>query len=293
MSVLSTFTALPNRFSIALEYIHSYGEKGLDRQVIKNHLQIEGDSIVQGNLSELIKLDILKENSNKNIVINNDISNLLKKINNPYEALYPILCQKLTNSNKAKLCGQTEVPLTIAFLLSISSYEPLEWSGTSFFERMNKEMVVNNDLFDRDSMSDAWFQNLAYWTRYLGFSNLIDTFKQNDEFKKHIIPDPTEAIDKHLSLIFSSKKLPIKEFHDLLGNILPVLEGGGVRDQLESNLRNEFKRKEGYFSKSTSLAIKRLEMRNKIKLEKVSDTMTWILDLGQDHEQITHIEYIS
>ena len=292
MSVLTTLTALPNRFLIALEYIESYGEKGLDRQLIYDRLQIEDDSIVDGNIKEMTRLELIKLAPDNKIIINYNEFNLSGKNSNPCEALYPVLLKKLTHSEEAEISKQSEVPLNIAWLLSMNPYQPLNWSGTVFKERRNMQLTGNNELLNLIT-NDQRLQNLAYWSRYLGFSNVTKKIDTGEKSITQIIPDPTEVIHKNIPKIFNKNTLTIEEFLDRLGKIIPVMEGGGVRNYLESKMKSKYQRVDGHFSKSTSLALKRLEMRKTIKFEQVSDTTTMVLDLGQETQQITHIQNLT
>ena len=66
MSVLKQWEALPNRIFITLEYINSFGEKGVNRQDLKKQLQVNGhDAVVKTNLSEMEKMDFISKNQDE------------------------------------------------------------------------------------------------------------------------------------------------------------------------------------------------------------------------------------
>ena len=110
-----------------------------------------------------------------------------------------------------------------------------------------------------------------------------------------LFPDPTEAIANSLHSIFSStKKMHIEDFQKSLAESLPVLEGGSVRNIVENKTKGNKLRKEKNFSKSTSLALKRLDLRGLINFDTPSDDLRdWYLNLGKGNktERVTYVEY--
>ena len=282
MSVISTFTATPNRILITFEYLNSLGVSGERKDKLRRQLQVgEGTSIIDGVLSEMKNLGLTEE-VEKKISLKKE---LLKSSSTKIDLknfLYEILLKKLTNDSEADECKQKELPSYLALLLSMNPYVPIEWSGDEFSKIKTK--LVNQEIkLLENSKNDALLQNLVYWSKYLGFLSF------NTE--KYFIPDPTNVLAKNLPSIVGSKKLAIDEFQSRLGAQIPVLEGGKVRNKIESKLNTEFQRPEAHFSKSTSFALKRLESRGVIKFEKVSDADNWILDLGRVQDSVSHIEF--
>lgn len=197
--------------------------------------------------------------------------------------LYEFMLKKLIDPAEASACKQRELPLYLVVLLSMDPYEPIQWSGDKFIRRKTKLFEEDIKILEKGGQSDAALQNFVYWSKYLGFLSFIT--------EKYFIPDPTEVIAKNLPYIFTSNKLLIDEFQSHLGENIPVLEGGSVRKDIESKLKTDFQREEKHFSKSTSLALKRLEKRGVLELEHVSDAHNWILDLGKTTQKLTHIKY--
>ena len=164
----------------------------------------------------------------------------------------------------------------------MNPYLPVEWSGDEFSKIKTKLVNKEIQLLEK-SQSDAVLQNVVYWSKYLGFLSYTAG--------KKFIPDPTNVLAKNLNSIIGPKKIAIDEFQSRLGSQIPVFEGGKVRNEIESKLNTEFQRAEAHFSKTTSFALKRLELRGLIKFEKVSDANNWILDLGKVQESVSHIEF--
>ena len=161
-------------------------------------------------------------------------------------------------------------------------YVPIEWSGDEF-SKIKTKLVKQDIQLLENSKNDALLQNVVYWSKYLGFLSYIS--------EKKFIPDPTNVLAKNLPSIMGSKKLAIDEFQSRLGSQIPVLEGGKVRNEIESKLKTELQRSEAHFSRTTSFALKRLESRGVIKFENVSDANNWILDLGKIQDSVSHIEF--
>jgi hypothetical protein len=282
MSVISTFTATPNRILITFEYLNSLGVSGERKDKLRLQLQVgEGTSIIDGVLSEMKNLGLTEEVEKKISLKKEFLKSSSTKID-LNDSLYENLLKKLTNDSEADVCKQEELPSYLALLLCMNPYVPIEWSGDEFSKIKTKLVNQEIKLLEK-SKNDALLQNLVYWSKYLGFLSF------NTE--KYFIPDPTNVLAKILPSIIGSKKLGINEFQSLLGARIPVLEGGKVRNKIESKLNTEFQRPEAHFSKSTSFALKRLESRGVIKFEKVSDADNWILDLGRVQDSVSHIEF--
>ena len=299
MSVLTRWEALPNRIFITLEYINSFGEKGVKRQDLKRQLQVnvrppthtEGgvvledihyDAVVKANLTEIENMGFISKNQDESIVLNKEYFNE-KSPKNLNEIVYPLLLKKLTDSKESKKFGQDELPDNIAFLLCMDPFKPLNWKGNEYNNEKSNQLKEKNEHLKKD-LNDDRVKNLVLWANFLGFSTMIE--------KDYFIPDPTVALEMKLPLIFGqSKNLPVVDFIGNLGEQIPVMEGGNVHKGLQSNMKEGYVLGENQFAKSTSLALKRLEGRGKIKFNKKSDGTTGTIDLGRGNKElITHIE---
>jgi hypothetical protein len=108
------------------------------------------------------------------------------------------------------------------------------------------------------------FQNSTRWNGFNQWSAFLG-FSLPPQVSKGVTPDPTEAIRDALPAVFGKQKtLRAKDFIRQLGEILPVLDGGDYRLQVESVLlsqdgQNSWKAlPEGHLSTSLSRALIRL-----------------------------------
>lgn len=123
----------------------------------------------------------------------------------------------------------------------------------------------------KDSAKQKIFQNerdlpaLAEWMHYLGFAR--DGMQW--------VVDPTDALREVLSEIFSSgSEMSGPEFVQRAAAILPVLDGGSYRLQVEDALKESIwqRPRPGLLSTSLSRAIQRLDREGTITLTNRSDS---------------------
>ena len=113
--------------------------------------------------------------------------------------------------------------------------------------------------------NDTRWNGVRAWATYLGFFWIS---RQN-------IIDPTIALREELPQIFGSKKeLSSDDFVSSIASVIPVLDGGKYRQELESKLDEAAwgkPERKDLLSTSLSRAIWRLENDKKIKLESLAD----------------------
>jgi hypothetical protein len=85
--------------------------------------------------------------------------------------------------------------------------------------------------------------------------------------------------------------LSIQNFVQRLGEACTVLEEGTSRRNLETRLTERCARKERHLSRSTSLALKRLHLRGVVALKATSDAQTWVLDLANETQPVSHVRF--
>lgn len=107
--------------------------------------------------------------------------------------------------------------------------------------------------------NDTRWPSFKEWASYLGFG-------WSPRISRGITPDPTDAVRDALPAVFGKHKvLPAKDFIRQLGEVLPVLDGGDYRRQVEGFLLtrdDEYSWKalpEGHLSTSLSRALIRLQ----------------------------------
>lgn len=297
MSVLNNFPAMPNRIAIACEYLYYLGPDGELRDNIETQLsplkKADSDEIGSGKtmaedvLNEMDKLGFLTQVSAGKITLMEDIRNISSPQISWQQLLRPILRQRLTFPDLAEKHRQEEIPDAIAWLLAQDPFDPLPFSGGIHATRVAKQLGENDPLRSVIG-NNSRYQNLIYWARYLGFAEWVAGKAGNV-----VIPDPTYAISECLARIFDKEgELAILTFVQRMSDAFPVLEEGSARRNLEMRLAGEFQRKDQHLSRSTSLALMRLQLRGKLSLRTASDAQTWILDLGKETKAVSHVRLI-
>ena len=120
--------------------------------------------------------------------------------------------------------------------------------------------------FDVQSLrlnNNAQQDNFIAWCNYLGLCTLLH---------ERMIPDPTTFLRWHWNEfkdLAESKTLEITEFYSKVGQLCPVLDSGAVWEKIKVK---EPAYPEGYFSKSLSLAMIRLEAEGCFKINYEAET---------------------
>ena len=78
-----------------------------------------------------------------------------------------------------------------------------------------------------------------------------------------------------------------------VAGLLPVLEWGTARTEVETRLPVQKQRPEGTLSRSTSFALERLERRGRVVLERPADADAINLDLASGLRPISHVTWRS
>ncbi len=188
-----------------------------------------------------------------------------------------ILCDEAL----ADEAGQSKVAPALAWLLMQDPLRPMPWSE-------NPLPIITRQLTSGDSLdlgNASRLQTLAYWARHLGFARLVGAGQV------YIVPDPHDAIARLLPDVFNgSVPLRASEFRRRLASLCPVLENGSVRARVEQQTRDEISRANPQrLSRSTSLALLRLESCGRIELLERSDAEVGLLDLGTSERRFHYI----
>lgn len=304
MSVISSLVAQPNRVIIASEFVHSFGAKGAPREELEKMLspspaqssqgdedvdpsERSGTTMAKGVLTEMQRLKILEPTENENLRLNPALAAGERKLDwaaRLYDYLFPILC----TADKARAHGQDELPDALSWLLRQDPTQPLGFSGGQHYDALTAQIVEGDSLFD-GIRSDAKYQVMVYWARYLGLAERL-TIKPVTE---KVIPDPSRAIAARLPQIFAGEReLPMQTFVQRLGAHIPVLDSGQVWNEMEGRLKVATQT-HAHLSQATSFALLRLEQAGKIKLAAISDADAWELRVGRETKlpsQITYLE---
>lgn len=154
------------------------------------------------------------------------------------------------------------------------------------------EEIENHQILDKNC---KFFQND---TRWAGFSDWTLALGWVWSSNKGIQIDPTEAIKLVLSEVFNNKKeLSIEEFIKNLSDILPVIDNGKYRIEVEKVLNKQYwkEHNEKELSLSLSLGLKNLELQDYISFSKKSDSSSVYSIMQKEDkvwESISHISYI-
>lgn len=307
MSVISNLVAQPNRIIVATEFVHGFGDKGASLDNLEKMLtpvprqqnqaadnapdpdaaERSGTTIAAEVLSEMLKLKILERTEHDNLRVVPALLVHSPKMEWPvrlYNYLFPIL----TAADAAREHGQGELPEALCWLLQQSTTQPLGISVGSHYNILVSQMVDDDPLCS-NIRSDARYQNVIYWARYLGLAERL-SIKQAADM---VIADPTRAIAIRLPLLFSDERqMTIQAFVHSLGVHIPVLDAGQVWHEMQGRFKEALQMSDKHLSQAISLALLRLQQAGKIKLEGLSDAAAWVLKVGRESKSISHITYL-
>jgi hypothetical protein len=195
--------------------------------------------------------------------------------------LLPYLEAVLLQPEVAKPHGQEAFPLALAWFLAQDPIRPLPLENVSkLLEDQQGDVASSYNLTNRDV-----FRNLVFWARYLGFAWRLGLDKSEE-----VVPDPTEAIRRHLpEVVPLGERVPLHQALQRLAQRLPVLEGGAARSIVDERMTATYRRPPDYLSRSTSLALTRLDDRKTVVLESHSDAQITLLDTLPTVRAVTHI----
>lgn len=166
------------------------------------------------------------------------------------------------------------------YAFSSQNFSTIETLESSQIKDKTKRVVVNNTRWD----------GLKEWAAFLGFGWNADSF----------VVDPTGAVCDVLPDIFGDANvLSIDRFLDRLSTVLPVMDGGKYRLQIETELNPSswHKNREDHLSTSLSRVLKRLDFSGHIRIERKSDSkMAFHLSTGGGEswgDPITHVALIT
>jgi hypothetical protein len=197
------------------------------------------------------------------------------------EAFRAHVLRVLCDEALADETGQSKVAPAIAWLLMQDPLRPLPWNE-------NPLPTITRQLADGEFLdlgNASRLQTLAYWARYLGFARLVGAGQL------YIVPDPHDAIERFLPSVFDiGQTLRASEFRKRLADGCPLLESGSVRARVEQQASDEVGRAHSQrLSRSTSLALLRLESSRQIELQQRSDAEVSLLDLGTSERRFSHV----
>ncbi len=275
MSIISNFTAEPNRVEMVIDYLKST-KKQYNKQDLEDIFSPSngrgGSSVFREVHTVLELLGLVK--------IEEDLVKL--NLSKTKQTTSQIIKEAIFNKD---FLERDKMAFAIAWLQTQDSIKALDWSDSI-------GNIVNNDLNDEyqelDLTNNSRWQHFGYWCIYLGFATKIYIAE-----KTYICPDPTDAISNELKNIFiKTKELAIKDFLTSLSTILPVLEQGSVRKKINESIREGLQLSNNTLSIATSIALLRLEDRKVIKLIHKADADSLTVQDGDKNKITSHIAYL-
>ena len=130
--------------------------------------------------------------------------------------------------------------------------------------------------------SDARWDNVIYWARYLG---LVAQTKETPS--EGVVPDPTVFLRRHLKdLLPAGEEVEAGAFRARLGELCPVLDGGSVRADVLAIVEPGLPAEQ--LSDALTFALERLERAGEIRAWCPDDQRTFLLASGD--RKIAYLE---
>lgn len=298
MSIVTTPEAVPSRlFSIYQTLFKSEGGESRDKMeawAAPPSLKSGGDEEEGGSPTTLFSNSL---NEAKRIGLVEDVEGLLRLSdeargdrNEKVDAqsrFRRYLMRTLFDPARAEETGQAAFMTALCWFLSNNPLRPLSFSD-------GPQQKLQADL------GEAWrtpeintvhrYQSFVYWARFLGFGVTLGA--GDGARNRQVIPDPMRAIDDALPMIFANERsLSADAFLTRLSAIYPVFEGGSARVAYTALLSTPPDDEGGQrLSIATSLALRRLANRQRLKLDAVADAPSRLLNLGAGLERVSHVE---
>lgn len=131
--------------------------------------------------------------------------------------------------------------------------------------------------------SDARWDNVIYWARYLGLVR-----QMRDEPCAGLVPDPTLFLRRHLpKLLPAGEEVDASTFRQRVGTLCPVLDGGTVRDALLARIAPDWP--EQQISDSLAFAIARLEHSGELRAWCPDDQRAFLLTPAPAGRKIAYL----
>ncbi|MBF0239224.1 MAG: hypothetical protein HQM12_16105 [SAR324 cluster bacterium] len=237
--------------------------KGILKRWTTLGLFIEEDKKIQVNkqlderLNDKEQLDVLTRN----------LPQLCRRLVFSTKNCTPVLADEKYEKEEKNAGKCSDFVRAIAWALAQDIYEfPTTWDGEAEQMIIQQVSLLSQPLATNFIQNDTRFNGLRFWAQYLGFAT-------GDS--KTFFLDPTSAVREELSAVFGNNdELSAPDFVNKLHSILPVLDFGVYRKEIENVLRPEtwVPPPLNHLSMSLSFAIKRLEFDGIVVLEDRSDS---------------------
>jgi hypothetical protein len=304
MSVISNLPATPNRVEIIVRYLDSCGARGIARDQLMARVSppalrrgngfgesdepVAGQTTVAGAvLDEILRLGLAEryDDGGSEWIRAVGLTSADRRADVPSEDFRSRLECVLFDPAAAEAADQRQFAKALAWFLAQDPERPFDF-GQNARQRIEEQCGPEVNAFELTNASRA--QNFFYWARYLGYAWYAGVVNS----PPIIVPDPTSALERHLPrLMGGHRTLPFVDLMEAWSEPCPVLEGGVVRTAVEEILPAALRRPAGTLSRSTSLALQRLDRRGVIHLERQPDAPAIMLATWPDPLPISHITY--
>jgi len=295
VSLLSNSEVIPMCLVAVVRYLTRVASAGaedvqtIDRLLTHLNLRAREDQEPEGGMKKRVA-ETCSEFLRIGLFSTTDDGKLQLSPSLPAAARDPSTAESLLPGTVADLAlrpeGDEAFGLALAWLLSL---DPLSAPGS--WDELAKAETRPEDSPERrlsdmaksvGIQNDTRFGQLRHWSCYLGFA-----WTHALQGSVRIVPDPTLHLRWRLRQIFGvSTRLTMPVFADRLGRACQVLEGGEMREAAPK-LQPD---RAGVFSKSTSLALLRLDDERVIELEaRQADSDRVLLDVDGQFTPFTHI----
>jgi hypothetical protein len=287
MSVITSFTAVPNRVSILYKFVDG-NNKGIVKDDLKSllvppALQRPGKINDEEGHGSTLADDVIRESKALGLITETEslLSVPQEQRGMDDTALYKYIELALLNTELSQQTGQPYFAKVLAWFLCQDPAIPIAFSN-NLRQEVDQECCSEAGSELRNA---AAFQNFIYWAQYLGYA-----WQMQIGPSRLVVPDPTLALERLLPDILASQiELPVAKLMVEINKRIQVFEGGNARDFVEGNLPTAKKRKSGTLSKTTSLALCRLERKGAFRLESRSDAPAMNLAIWPNERPVSHV----
>ncbi len=290
MSVVASLTCTPNRLGIVVATLGALPRQSIARDDLVELLSPRalqrgdtegGTTIARGVLDEAQRLGL--------VVLDEGKYRLAEGAPAPGPELLAWLHERLVFPARAQEVGQENFPRALSWFLMQDPARPIAGSGSDPSERPRARIAqeFGAEAGSFELTMDARVQNFAYWARYLGYTWFLEV-----DGKTTFVPDPSVAMDWSITRhVPDGELMRIEELLAFLAEHLPALEGGRARLEVESLLPVDRRPRldQDGLSRSTSLALNRLEDSGRLELRNESDSRSILLNLLGGGRRVSHV----
>ncbi len=298
MSIVTTAQAVPSRlFAIYTSLFNSANGEVKERveswatppSLSGRGTDEDGESsttLFSNTLQEARRLGLVEEADDK-LRLTADARGSGKRGHDIESYFHDYLKRTLFDPARAIETQQDAFMLALAWFLSTNPLKPM---GFSEGPQIALKIEIGDHANKTELTSINRYQNFLYWARYLGFATIVGWRDTDDPGSRRAIPDPARAIEVALPAIFADDdELPIEVFLGRLSAIFPVFEKGSIRKDYEQMRLTPPVDVAYRLSIATSIALQRLDDRQRITLSSVADAPARVLDFGVREGRVSHV----